>query len=56
MGKGKVAPEEWVCVGKRGRMLYEMEGVEEKVAMEALRRASHTLPIATRIILREGME
>ena len=55
MGKGKGAPEEWVCVVKRGRMLYEMEGVDEKVAREALRLASHKLPLATRIVIREDV-
>ena len=54
MGKGKGAPEEWVCVVKRGRMLYEMEGVEPDVAKEALRLASHKLPLQTRVVLREG--
>ena len=53
MGKGKGAPEEWVCVVKQGRMLYEMEGIDESVAREALRLASHKLPLATRIIVRE---
>jgi len=53
MGKGKGAPEEWVCVVRRGRMLYEMEGVEESVARDALRLASHKLPLATKIVVRE---
>jgi len=56
MGKGKGAPEEWVCVVKRGRMLYEMEGLDVKVAKEALRLAQHKLPLPTRIVLREGLE
>ena len=46
MGKGKGNPEEWVAVVKRGRMLYEMEGVPETVAREALRLAAHKLPLA----------
>ncbi|NIV45516.1 MAG: 50S ribosomal protein L16 [Gammaproteobacteria bacterium] len=53
MGKGKGNPEEWVAVVKPGRMLYEMEGVPEKVAREALRLAAHKLPLATRIVRRE---
>jgi large subunit ribosomal protein L16 len=54
MGKGKGGPEEWVAVVKRGRMLYEMEGVEPQVAQEALRLAAHKLPIQTRFVSREG--
>ncbi len=53
MGKGKGNPEEWVCVVKPGRMLYEMEGVSSKVAREALRLAAHKLPLATRVVERE---
>jgi len=53
MGKGKGNPEEWVAVVKPGRVLYEMEGVSEKVAREALRLAAHKLPMATRFVLRE---
>jgi large subunit ribosomal protein L16 len=55
MGKGKGNPEEWVVVVKPGRMLYEMEGVEPKVAREALRLASHKLPIPTRFVTREDL-
>ena len=54
MGKGKGAPELWVAKIRPGRVLYEMDGVEETVAREALRLASHKLPIATRIIKREN--
>jgi len=54
MGKGKGGPEEWVAVVKRGRILYEMEGVEPRVAQEALRLAAHKLPIQTRFVSREG--
>jgi len=54
MGKGKGGPEEWVAVVKRGRILYEMEGVEPQVAQEALRLAAHKLPIQTRFVSREG--
>jgi len=53
MGKGKGNPEEWVAVVKPGRMLYEMEGVPERVAREALRLAAHKLPLATRVVRRE---
>ena len=52
MGKGKGNPEEWVAVVKPGRMLYEMEGVPETVARQALRLAAHKLPLATRIVVR----
>ena len=54
MGKGKGNPEEWVAPVKAGRMLYEMEGVTNKVAHEALRLAAHKLPVATRVVVREG--
>lgn len=54
MGKGKGNPEEWVAVAKAGRILYEMEGVPERVAREALRLAAHKLPMATRIVQREA--
>jgi large subunit ribosomal protein L16 len=50
MGKGKGGPEYWVAVVKPGRVLYEMEGVPLEAAKEALRLASHKLPIATRFI------
>ena len=53
MGKGKGNPEEWVAVVKPGRVLYEMEGVNEKTAREALRLAAHKLPLRTRILVRE---
>ncbi|NOZ85277.1 MAG: 50S ribosomal protein L16 [Deltaproteobacteria bacterium] len=55
MGKGKGAPEEWVCVVKRGKMLYEIDGVDPAVAKEALKRASHKLPLSTRIVIREDL-
>lgn len=54
MGKGKGIPEQWVAVIKKGRLLFEMEGVSEDVAREALNLASHKLPIRTRI-LTKGM-
>jgi len=52
MGKGKGAVEAWVAVIKRGRVLYEMQGVPEDVAREALRLAAHKLPIKTRFLKR----
>jgi large subunit ribosomal protein L16 len=53
MGKGKGNPEEWVAPVKRGRILYEMEGVTPEIAREALRLAAHKLPIPTRFVTRE---
>jgi large subunit ribosomal protein L16 len=53
MGKGKGAPEGWVAVVRRGRMLYEIEGVGSSVAKEALRLAGNKLPFATRIVERD---
>jgi large subunit ribosomal protein L16 len=52
MGKGKGAPEFWVCVVKPGKVLYEMEGVPESEAREALRLAAHKLGIRTRFVKR----
>lgn len=56
MGKGKGNPEEWVAVVKPGRVMFEIDGVEESVAREALRLAQHKLPIKTKIITREVAE
>ncbi|MFW6131368.1 MAG: 50S ribosomal protein L16 [Candidatus Aminicenantaceae bacterium] len=56
MGKGKGDPEFWVEVIKPGRIIYEMEGVPEDIAKEAMRRASHKLPIKTKFISRESSE
>ncbi|MDH3975968.1 MAG: 50S ribosomal protein L16 [Deltaproteobacteria bacterium] len=56
MGKGKGSPEGWVAVIKPGVILYEMEGVEESVAREALRLAAHKLPVATRFVSRESQK
>jgi large subunit ribosomal protein L16 len=53
MGKGKGSPEAWVAPVKRGRILYELEGVDIIVAREALRLAAHKLPIPTRFVERE---
>lgn len=52
MGKGKGMPEYWVCVVKRGRILFELEGVHEDVAREALRLAAHKLPFSTKFVSR----
>ncbi len=52
MGKGKGSPDSWVCVIKPGVVLYEMEGVTEEVAREALRLAAHKLPLSTKFIIR----
>jgi large subunit ribosomal protein L16 len=56
MGKGKGDPEFWVDVIKPGRILYEVEGISEEVAREAMRLASHKLPVRTKFISRESRE
>ena len=53
MGSGKGSPEYWVAVVKPGRVLFEIAGVPEEVAREALRLASHKLPLKTKILARE---
>ena len=53
MGSGKGAPEYWVSVVKPGRVLFEMAGIPEETAREALRLAAHKLPITTKFIKRE---
>ena len=53
MGSGKGAPEYWVSVVKPGRVLFEMAGIPEEVAREALTLAAHKLPITTKFIKRE---
>jgi large subunit ribosomal protein L16 len=53
MGSGKGSPEYWVAVVKPGRIMFEMAGVSEEVAREALRLASHKLPCKTKIVKRE---
>ena len=52
MGKGKGSPEEWVAVVKPGRILYEIEGVDEDTAKEAMRLASHKFGVKTRFVSR----
>ena len=54
MGSGKGAPDHWVAVVRPGRMLFEIAGVREDVAREAMRLASHKLPIPTRVVSREA--
>jgi len=53
MGSGKGSPEQWVAVVKPGRVLFELAGVSEEVAREAMRLAAHKLPIKTKFVLRE---
>ena len=52
MGKGKGVPEGWVAVVRRGRVLFEIEGVDRELAREAMRLAGHKLPIATKFVER----
>lgn len=52
MGKGKGAPEGWVAIIKPGRIMYEMDGVDEELAAEALRLAAQKLPLKTRFVKR----
>lgn len=54
MGKGKGNPEYWVAVIKPGRILFEMEGVDKELAVQALTLAKHKLPLKTKIVTREG--
>lgn len=55
MGSGKGSPEHWVAVIKPGRVLFEIAGVDEPVAKEAIRLASHKLPIKCRFVTREEL-
>ncbi len=55
MGGGKGTPEEWVAVVKPGRILFELAGVGDEVAKEAMRLASHKLPIKTKFVKRETL-
>ena len=54
MGSGKGSPEAWVAVVKPGRVLYELSGVPEDLAKEAMRLAAHKLPIKTKFVTRAG--
>lgn len=56
MGKGKGAPEYWASVVKRGRIIFEIKGVDEKKAKEVLKSAAHKLPFKTKIVSRETQE
>jgi large subunit ribosomal protein L16 len=56
MGSGKGSPEYWVAVVKPGRILFEMGGVSEEVAREAMRLAAHKLPIKTKFVTREDVQ
>jgi large subunit ribosomal protein L16 len=53
MGSGKGAPDHWVAVVRPGRVMFEIAGVREELAREALRLASHKLPVDTKIVLKE---
>ena len=53
MGSGKGAPDRWVAVVKPGRVMFEIAGVSEEMAREALRLASHKLPVKTKFVKRE---
>jgi large subunit ribosomal protein L16 len=53
MGSGKGSPEGWVAVVKPGRVMFELAGVPDQLAREAMRLAGHKLPIRTKIVLRE---
>ena len=54
MGSGKGSPEGWVAVVKPGRVMFELSGVPEDVAREAMRLAAHKLPVKSRFVTREG--
>lgn len=56
MGSGKGNPEEWVAVVKPGRVMFEISGVSEEIAREALRLAQHKLPIKTKIVARADQQ
>jgi large subunit ribosomal protein L16 len=56
MGKGKGSPEYWVAVVKPGRVMFEIAGVSEEIAREALRLAMHKLPVRCKIMSREELD
>lgn len=53
MGSGKGSPDHWVAAVKPGRVMFELSGVSEELAREAMRRASHKLPVSTKFVVRE---
>jgi large subunit ribosomal protein L16 len=55
MGSGKGAPDHWVAVVRPGRMLFEIGGIKESLAKQALKQATYKLPLATRLTAREGI-
>ncbi|HDM37920.1 MAG TPA: 50S ribosomal protein L16 [Candidatus Omnitrophica bacterium] len=55
MGKGKGSPESWVAVVKRGKILFEMDGISKDLAKSAMRLAAHKLPIKTKFVMRQGV-
>jgi len=56
MGSGKGAPDHWVAVVRPGRMLFEISGIKERMAREAMHLASYKLPIATRFVVKETVK
>lgn len=56
MGSGKGSPEHWVAPVKPGRIMFELSGVDEDLAREAMRKASHKLPVKTKFVTREEGE
>ena len=54
MGKGKGQPEKWVAVVKKGKIMFEIDGVSEETAREALRLAMHKLPIKCKFVKKES--
>ncbi len=54
MGGGKGATEEWVAVAKRGRVIFEVDGIGEEEARKGLRQAAHKLPVSTSFVMKEG--
>ncbi|MFW5985931.1 MAG: 50S ribosomal protein L16, partial [Halanaerobiales bacterium] len=56
MGSGKGVPEKWVAVVKPGRIMFELAGVSKDIAQEAMRLASHKLPIKTKFVSRDEMD
>ncbi len=56
MGKGKGNPEQWVCVVRPGKIAFEMEGVDESIAREALRLAAQKLPVPCKMVVRRPFD